>query len=70
MLWVYVAHQVETGATASFTRVVVADLKPEVLAQLVQAPSGSESGGAGSICCDLAHLYHYYLHGADGNTFW
>lgn len=45
----------------SFTRVVVADLKPEVLEQ-IYAPDRYET-----VCRDLAHLYHYYLHGHQGN---
>lgn len=53
-----------SGAIPSFTRVVVGDLKEDVLALLV----GSDGDGAGSICRDLAHLYHYYLHGAKGNV--
>lgn len=45
----------------SFTRVIVADLKPEVLQQIF-APDRYET-----VCRDLAHLYHYYLHGHQGN---
>ena len=45
----------------SFTRVVVADLRPEVLQQI------SDSEQYETVCRDLAHLYHYYLHGEQGN---
>lgn len=45
----------------SFTRVVIADLKPEVLQQI------SDSARYETVCRDLAHLYHYYLHGEHGN---
>jgi hypothetical protein len=47
----------------SFTRVVIGDLKPDVLAQL------QDEAGAQALLRDLAHLYHYYLHGARGNAF-
>ncbi|KAI8466921.1 MAG: hypothetical protein J3K34DRAFT_524164 [Monoraphidium minutum] len=50
------------GGGASFTRVVVGDLKPDVLAAL------AEDGGL-SVLRDLAHLYHYYIHGPKGNAF-
>jgi hypothetical protein len=46
---------------SSFTRVLVYDLKDEVLEQL-----SDEDRGA-TILRDLAHLYHYYLHGEKGN---
>ena len=45
----------------SFTRVVVADLKAEVLEQIADANRYEQ------VCRDLAHLYHYYLHGEYGN---
>ncbi|KAF8056436.1 SMCHD1 [Scenedesmus sp. PABB004] len=51
------------GGAASFTRVLIYDLKPDVLAQLCD-----EDEGAG-VLRDLAHLYHYYLHAAGGNAF-
>ena len=41
----------------SFTRVVISDLKPEIVERM-----GSEG-----LCPQLAHLYHYYLHGSEGN---
>lgn len=82
----------------TFTRVMVTDLKEDVLAQLLGGGGGGGggvggrcggvgAGGAGGnntsasppdpdsqdlgadITRDLAHLYHYYLHGAGGNTF-
>jgi len=42
---------------------MVYDLKPDVLEQLC------DQGNGQSILLDLAHLYHYYLHGTQGNTF-
>ena len=45
----------------SFTRVIVADLKPEVLQQIAAVDKYEQ------VCRDLAHLYHYYLHGQHGN---
>lgn len=45
----------------SFTRVIIADLKPEVLQQIADATRYEQ------VCRDLAHLYHYYLHGHHGN---
>ena len=45
----------------SFTRVIIADLKPEVLDQIADADRYEQ------VCRDLAHLYHYYLHGEHGN---
>ena len=49
------------GEGGSFTRVVVGDLKPDILQQLAD-----DTGGA-HICRELAHVYHYYLHGEGGN---
>lgn len=51
------------GAAASFTRVVVGDLKPDVLAAL------ADEDAALGVLRDLAHLYHYYTHGPKGNAF-
>lgn len=45
----------------SFTRVIITDLKPEVLEQI------ADSDRYDQVCRDLAHLYHYYLHGEHGN---
>jgi hypothetical protein len=58
-------HPAEPSAPASpgFTRVVVGDLKPDVLAAL------SDDEGALGVLRDLAHLYHYYIHGPRGNAF-
>jgi hypothetical protein len=47
----------------SFTRVVVGDLKPDALAAL------SDDESAMGVLRDLAHLYHYYIHGPKGNAF-
>eukprot|EP00892_Ulva_mutabilis_P012666 jgi/Ulvmu1/9772/UM056_0012.1 len=44
----------------TFTRVTVADIKPDILEQF----QGEE---AENVCRQLAHLYHYYLHGPLGN---
>lgn len=49
------------GEGSSFTRVVIGDLKPDILQQLAD-----DTGGA-HICKELAHVYHYYLHGEGGN---
>lgn len=46
---------------STFTRVTVADVKPEILDQF----QGEE---AENVCRQLAHLYHYYLHGPSGNS--
>ncbi len=54
--------QQSTAAGHSFTRVVIADLKPEVLQQI------ADSDRYEQVCRDLAHLYHYYLHGEYGNV--
>lgn len=52
-----------SSAAGSFTRVLIYDLKPDVLGQLTDEAEGQ------AVLRDLAHLYHYYLHGARGNTF-
>lgn len=57
----WVASELE-NMEASFTRVIIGDLKPEILRQMV---GDGEQGPA--ICQELAHLYHYYLHGETGN---
>lgn len=49
------------GGDDSFTRVTVATLKPDVL-KLFTVEEG------GNITRELAHMYHYYLHGASGNS--
>ena len=51
------------GGAGGFTRVVVGDLKPDALAAL------ADEGAALGVLRDLAHLYHYYLHGPKGNAF-
>lgn len=49
------------SSSSSFTRVLIYDLKSEVLDQLCDEDRGA------TILLDLAHLYHYYLHGEQGN---
>jgi structural maintenance of chromosomes flexible hinge domain-containing protein 1 len=56
-----VAGDSATGGSDSFTRVTVSNLKAEISKQFTQ-----EEGH--NICRQLAHMYHYYLHGAEGNT--
>jgi structural maintenance of chromosomes flexible hinge domain-containing protein 1 len=51
----------EAEGNESFTRVIIGDLKPDILQQLA-----NDAGGA-QICRELAHVYHYYLHGEAGN---
>jgi structural maintenance of chromosomes flexible hinge domain-containing protein 1 len=56
----WVRAEVEPGEE-SFTRVIIGDLKADVIDQLVSDDEGAH------ICTELAHLYHYYLHGENGN---
>eukprot|EP00879_Flechtneria_rotunda_P028535 GHRR01030668.1.p1 GENE.GHRR01030668.1~~GHRR01030668.1.p1 ORF type:complete len:105 (-),score=25.71 GHRR01030668.1:9-323(-) len=56
------ANNSSNSAPSSFTRVLIYALKPDVLAQLCDVEQGR------NILRDLAHLYHYYLHGAQGNN--
>lgn len=42
---------------------VVGDLKPDVLGAL------ADEEAALRVLRDLAHLYHYYIHGPKGNAF-
>jgi hypothetical protein len=46
----------------SFTRVLMSDLAPAVFDAL------AAEGGAASVCRELAHIYHYYVHGEGGNN--
>ena len=46
---------------ASFTRVVIGQLKPDILRQVAEDARGQK------LCRALAHLYHYYLHGQEGH---
>ena len=81
----------DSGAgSGSFTRVVIGDLKPDVLRQLMDDEEGTRIGQVSvggcnarplspppprrttsrslHVCAqELAHLYHYYLHGEQGN---
>jgi hypothetical protein len=60
--WVHEEVKLTTASpTSGFTRVIIGDLKPQILRQLAD-----DQGGA-KICTELAHLYHYYIHGQDGN---
>ncbi len=45
----------------SFTRVIIGELKPSSLAVVLQEEKGQE------LCRELAHVYHYYIHGEHGN---
>ena len=55
------SNDADGGADSTFTRVVVSDLKADILQQF-------KDDAAQNVCRQLAHLYHYYLHGPDGNT--
>ncbi|KAK9800826.1 hypothetical protein WJX73_002958 [Symbiochloris irregularis] len=46
--------------SSSFTRVVIGQLKADILRQVAEDAQGQK------LCRALAHLYHYYLHGEDG----
>lgn len=50
-----------SGESDSFTRVTISNLKPGILKQFTV-----EEGA--NVCRQLAHMYHYYLHGAKGRT--
>ena len=50
-----------SGESDSFTRVTVSNLKTDILKQFTV-----EEGA--NVCRQLAHMYHYYLHGAKGRT--
>jgi len=50
-----------SGTESSFTRVIIGNLKMEILEQLSDDIQGTH------LCRELAHLYHYYLHGDRGN---
>lgn len=50
---------VRQASCPSFTRVTITDLKEEVMEQIANKEA------AESVCKDLAHLYHYYLHGPE-----
>ena len=52
----------ENSSPTMFTRVSIMDLKPDILQELATDRNGQH------VCRELAHLYHYYLHGPDGNT--
>lgn len=42
-------------------RVTIGDLKGEILQQIADDDRGAQ------VCRELAHMYHYYLHGENGN---
>jgi hypothetical protein len=56
-----VGGEANDGLGRSFTRVLIGDLKPDIMELIM----GEEAGRR--ICQQLAHLYHFYLHGAAGN---
>ena len=60
--WVAAEPAGEKAPSAHWTRVTVSSLKAPVLQQL------AEDRGGTRLCGALAHLYHYYLHGARGRT--
>jgi len=51
----------EPEAAESFTRLTIGDLNPAVFAAL------SYPGGVELLCRELAHVFHYYVHGEGGN---
>lgn len=55
------AMQVPSSESASFTRVVIGQLKSDILRQISEDLRGQK------LCRALAHLYHYYLHGEEGS---
>ena len=62
----WVAAETDTGAAegaggSSFTRVMIGQVKPNILRQIADEP------GMQQLCRDLSHLYHYYLHGPQGS---
>lgn len=56
-----VGGEANDGLGRSFTRVLIGDLKPDIMELIMGEEAGSR------ICQQLAHLYHFYLHGAAGN---
>ena len=52
----------EAGARSSFTRVIISTLTEPVYAAC------NAEGGMEQLCRELAHVFHYYVHGADGNV--
>jgi hypothetical protein len=59
--WMEAETDVNNSNSTSFTRVIIGDVKPDILKQMM----GGER--ATTVCRELAHLYHYYLHGSEGN---
>ena len=49
------------GPGDSFTRVIIGELKPASLAVVLQ------EGKSQDLCRELSHVYHYYIHGEQGN---
>ncbi len=57
----WVAAEAEAGGAGSFTRVMVGQVKQNILGQI------ADEAGMQQLCRDLSHLYHYYLHGPQGS---
>eukprot|EP00873_Tetraselmis_striata_P016358 jgi/Tetstr1/436622/TSEL_025418.t1 len=53
--------QLEGEGPSSFTRVTVGMLKDSITEMIADSDHGAR------LCDELAHLYHYYLHGSTGN---
>lgn len=53
--------RLQASAGPAFTRVIITNLKDRVLDSL-------RSEHSDRVCRHLAHLYHYYLHGSQGNV--
>lgn len=51
----------EEGAGKSFTRVLIGQIKPNILCQI------ADQSAMKQLRRDLSHLYHYYLHGPQGS---
>jgi hypothetical protein len=60
--WAANAEILGGSEDGTFTHVLVSGLKPDIVRQF-------QGDAAENVCNQLAHLYHYYLHGPDGNIF-
>ena len=57
----WVEEEAAAGPSNSFTRVIISNLTEPVFAAC------NAQGGMEQLCRELAHVFHYYLHGPDGN---